>query len=528
MYKIVAPRLQALLILCALPGAPSGAFAQSSFDCAAPSPPTLVSPVVLGNGSAGSVTTSQLQQALDDGGPIRLNVGSSTLVVNPTLTVKRASVLDLAGASLSGGDARRVIEVQNPSNLTYTFALRNGSIVHGSTPTGSGAGLFKATGGPWQAVTIQLFDMGFNDNHAIVTAQDAGGGALYVVGAAEIATVRSQFVGNSGANGGALYSLGSKRVNLYDSAFVGNSATGSGGNPGNGGNGGAIGVDGDARFVNLCRVRLVANAANAYGAGLFTVTYGGASFTRLQDTTVQGNASTTNDKLAGGAYIQGSPIAISGSTFRANTAGGYAGLALFGAGGVLQGSIVNSTFVDNVANNGLGGAMSISGATALTLQNLTIARNRAPCSVCFAGGIANDSGSALTLRNVIFQDNTGGNAFNPWAMLHAAASGAGNLQWPQTRPGSGGQQEGAVAPGATFASANLGDPAANGGLTETMALPPGSAAIDAGSATGAPANDQRGAARFGAVDIGAYERQGDVIFRGGFEQASGLVPDGDD
>src|SRR6185312_12178604 len=99
MYKIVAPRLQALLILCALPGAPSGAFAQSSFDCAAPSPPTLVSPVVLGNGSAGSVTTSQLQQALDDGGPIRLNVGSSTLVVNPTLTVKRASVLDLAGAS---------------------------------------------------------------------------------------------------------------------------------------------------------------------------------------------------------------------------------------------------------------------------------------------------------------------------------------------------------------------------------------------------------------------------------------------
>jgi hypothetical protein len=518
MHKIVATGLPALPVLCALLGAPSASFAQSSFDCVAPSPPALVAPVVLGNGSAGSVTTAQVQQALDAGGPIRLNIGRSTLVVNPTLTVKRASVLDLAGASLSGGDARRVIEVQNPSNLTYTFALRNGSIIHGSTPTGSGAGLFKATGGPWQAVTVQLFDMGFGNNHAIASAQDEGGGALYIVGAAEIASVRTQFVGNSGANGGALYSLGSKRVNLYDSAFVGNTATGSGGNPGNGGNGGAIGVDGAARFVNLCRVRVVANAANAYGGGLFTVTYSDASFTRLQDTTVQGNASTTTDRLAGGAYIQGSPIAISGSTFRGNTAGGgAAGLALFGAGGVLQGSIVNSTFVDNIASHNLGGGMWISGATALTLQNLTIAGNRSTCDVCFAGGIANDSGSALTLRNVIFEDNTGGNAFNPWAMLHPAASGAGNLQWPQTRPGSGGQQESAVAPGSAFGDANLADPAANGGATETMALLPGSPALDSGSASGAPATDQRGASRFGGVDIGAYELQPDLIFRNGFE-----------
>jgi hypothetical protein len=390
-----------LFALAAL-AAPCTAFAQQSFDCAAPSPPAMVSPLVLGNGSAGSVTTAQLQQALDAGGPIRLNIGSSTLVVNPTLTVKRASVLDLAGASLSGGDARRVIDVQNPSNLTYTFALRNGSIVHGSTPTGSGAGLFKATGGPWQAVTIQLFDLHFANNHAIASAQDDGGGALYIVGAAELAIVHSEFSGNSGSNGGALYSLGSKRVNLYDSVFVGNTATGSGGNPGNGGNGGAIGVDGDARFVNLCRVRLIDNTAHAHGGGLFTVTYSGASFTRLQDATVQGNASSANDKLAGGAYIQGSPIAISGSTFRDNSASGYAGLALFGAGGVLQGSIVNSTFVENVASNGLGGAMSISGATALTLQNLTIARNRAPCDVCFAGGIPYACSSALTPRNGSF------------------------------------------------------------------------------------------------------------------------------
>jgi hypothetical protein len=102
-------------------------------------------------------------------------------------------------------------------------------------------------------------------------------------------------------------------------------------------------------------------------------------------------------------------------------------------------------------------------------------------------------------------------------MLHPAANGAGNLQWPQTRPGSGGQQESPVAPGTAFANANLADPAANGGATETMALPQASPAIDAGSAPGAPAVDQRGASRFGAVDIGAYERQPDLIFRNSFD-----------
>jgi hypothetical protein len=516
MYKRDAKRypgaalLFAGFVLCA------DCAAQAQFDCSAPATPAPASPIVLGNGTAGSVTTAQLQQALDAGGPIRLAIGASTLALNATLNITRASVLDLGGATLSGGNARRVIEVKNPSNLTYTFALEHGSVVNGSTPSASGAGLFKATGGPWQVVTIQIFDVHFANNHAIASAQDDGGGAIYVVGAAEIAVVHSIFDGNSGANGGALYSLGSKRVNLYDSTFSGNTATGSGGNPGSGGNAGAIGVDGDERFVNLCRVRLISNQAHAYGGGLFTVTYSGASYTRLQDSTVQGNASTATDKLAGGAYIQGSPLAISGSTFRDNTASGYAGLALFGAGGVLQGSIVNSTFVGNVANNGLGGAMSIQGATALTLENLTIARNSAPCAVCFAGGIANDSGAALTMRNVIFQDNTGGNAYNPWAMLHPAVIGGGNLQWPQTRPLSG-QSETAIAPGTLFGSANLADPAAHGGSTETMALASGSLAINAGVATGAPATDQRGYPRVGAVDSGAYEWQPDLIFRNAFD-----------
>jgi len=50
-----------------------------------------------------------------------------------------------------------------------------------------------------------------------------------------------------------------------------------------------------------------------------------------------------------------------------------------------------------------------------------------------------------------------------------------------------------------------------GGPTQTMALLPGSPAINAGANTGAPATDQRGISRDGAVDIGAFESRGFTI-----------------
>ena len=54
--------------------------------------------------------------------------------------------------------------------------------------------------------------------------------------------------------------------------------------------------------------------------------------------------------------------------------------------------------------------------------------------------------------------------------------------------------------------APLGD---YGGLTETMALLPGSPAIDAGtSGAGIPTTDQRGLPRVGQVNIGSVENQG--------------------
>lgn len=496
----------------------TGVHAQSNFNCVTPATPTLSAPVVLGNGSAGSVTTAQLQAALDVGGEIRLNIGTSTLALTQELVVSRGTTLDAQGAILSGQNAHRVIRVSNPGNLIYTFTLLNAQVNDGFSATQSGAGLWKPSPGEaWQVVTIRLFNTQFHHNYAVQTAQDDGGGAAYVIGAKEFTAVGSLFDDNRGSNGGAIYSLGSKLVNLFDSTLSNNSATGTGGNPGNGGNAGAMGVDGADRYVNLCRVRLLNNTSNAYGAGLFTTVYDQTSFTRILDSTIQGNNSTgTSNAHTGGVYLQGGPMSIRGSTFRANQAAGYGGLSLFDHGGVAtSGDITNCTFVGNTARTGLGGAMNLQATGGIVLQNLTIADNTAPCGVCFAGGISNSAGLNITMRNTVFRNNTGGNQFNPWALLNPV-SGSNNLQWPQVRPNSGGQQEAAVTPGAVFVDTNLGAPANNGGLTETLALPAGSAAINAGTATGAPVTDQRGYPRLGAVDIGAYEVS-DVIFRNGFD-----------
>lgn len=496
----------------------SVATAQPGFDCATPAPPSPASWTVLGNGQPGSVTPAQLQAALDTGGAIRLAIGASTLTLAQDLVIRRATVLDAGGAVLSGGLATRVLRVTNPDNLAYTFVLMNATISGGRTPTGSGAGLWKPTGGPWQAVSIHVFDSRFTDNHAIAVAQDDGGGGLYVVGADALVLVRTTVDNNRGANGGGVYSLGSRTINLFDSLVAGNSATGSGGNPGNGGNGGGIGVDGAQRNINLCRTRLVGNVASAYGGGLFTVAYDQASMLRLRDSTVQANNSVgTSNAHTGGVYHQGGPLEISGSTFRDNQAAGYGGLALFNHGGtVASATIVNSTFVGNLARTGLGGAIHVSATGGVLIQNTTIAHNRADCAVCFAGGIANSAGAPLTLRNVLFRDNTGGNAFNPWTLLNAPVAGSSNLQWPQVRPGSG-QAETAVTAGAVFADIALSGPADHGGLTETLALPVPSPAIDGGTATGAPPTDQRGRPRHGAPDIGAFEVQADLIFAHGFQ-----------
>jgi hypothetical protein len=72
-------------------------------------------------------------------------------------------------------------------------------------------------------------------------------------------------------------------------------------------------------------------------------------------------------------------------------------------------------------------------------------------------------------------------------------------------PGAGDQVGSAASP----LNPKVGPLANNGGLTFTLALLPGSPALDAGTAMGVPPTDQRGVARpqGAGVDIGAFEYQ---------------------
>ena len=103
-----APRLLALAVL----SAPALA-QQANFDCTPPPTPVLSHPTVLGNGSAGSVTTAALQTALNAGGDIRLNVGAGTIALTQELLIGKSATLDANGATLSGGGTHRVLHLTN-------------------------------------------------------------------------------------------------------------------------------------------------------------------------------------------------------------------------------------------------------------------------------------------------------------------------------------------------------------------------------------------------------------------------------
>lgn len=195
----------------------------------------------------------------------------------------------------------------------------------------------------------------------------------------------------------------------------------------------------------------------------------------IKNSTFRNNQAVFGNGSAGGAvFLEADSLTIEGSTFTGNTAA-HGAAVLFNDDREYDSlTIVNSTFTGNTAlESGVIGNSIGNGETAL--KNITVFNNTTAAeAVYFIGSAANK-----TIYNSIVSQNTGGNL-------------------------SGVTQ---IAPNLIGGNPLLGALAFNGGETETLALLPGSPAIDAGGATNAPAADQRGAARpFGAaVDLGAFE-----------------------
>lgn len=198
-----------------------------------------------------------------------------------------------------------------------------------------------------------------------------------------------------------------------------------------------------------------------------------------------------SDYAAGGAIFAQGPVVISGSTFEQNRAGGArepleqqaAGGAIFAQDVV---TVVNSTFIGNVAG---GGGVLYDGASGgaiyaqweVDLLNVTLSQNHAP-----GGTLAGEISAANSI--IAAQDlGCGGPIEDRGHNIDAGHS-----------CGFGSQSLSGVDP-------ILGAYGFHGGSTPTVALGAGSPAIDAADRSTCPSTDQRGFARVGPCDIGAYE-----------------------
>ena len=240
-----------------------------------------------------------------------------------------------------------------------------------------------------------------------------------------------------------------------------------------------------------------------YGAGIYNCP---SSTLTLINTTISNNSA-----LIGGAICNGGTLTIVDSTIGGNVARQHEGGGIANYGTL---TITNSTFSGNIARSSLlgsvaggilnGGLFQSSGT--LAINNSTLSGNVARGGK--GGGIFNVKGSTVVLQNSIVANNTGGNC-------HGAVTSHGyNLS-------SDGTCDFDRAGDLNDTDPKLGQLRNNGGPTKTLALLPGSAAIDSGNPNGCTdgkgnllKTDQRGEPRpdkedESGCDRGAYERQTD-------------------
>ncbi len=219
----------------------------------------------------------------------------------------------------------------------------------------------------------------------------------------------------------------------------------------------------------------------------------------------QSTVSLSSASVGGGILsTNASSLVVLGSTLTGNAALTGGGIANRGSTlKIINSTLFNNSATDSAATSG-GGAIEIGLSTSVTqIINSTIAGNNAFTSS--KSGIYQKDGT-LTVQNTIVANNTGG---GNCAFVGGTFTDGGNNLESAATCGFGGAVGQGVNP-------LLGSLASNGGPTQTMALLPGSPAINRGSNAkavdqngSALTTDQRGAGFnriFGAlVDVGAYE-----------------------
>lgn len=238
------------------------------------------------------------------------------------------------------------------------------------------------------------------------------------------------------------------------------------------------------------------NGTFGYGGGIYNCP---SSTLTLINTTISENSAEI-----GGAICNGGALMIINSTFSGNVAHGPKGGGIANYGFL---SITNSTFSGNSSGGLAGGILNgglFQSAGTILINNSTFSGN----SAGDGGGIFNVKGSMVFVHNSIVANNAGENCHGTFNSIGYNLSSDNSCTFDD-------------AGDLNNTDPLLGPLQNNGGPTETMALLPGSPAIDAGNPRGCRdgkgpllKTDQRGEPRPDredktGCDIGAYERQSD-------------------
>ena len=226
-----------------------------------------------------------------------------------------------------------------------------------------------------------------------------------------------------------------------------------------------------------------------------------------------------NDIDGGGAVKNYGAVTATNCTFSGNSAGSGGAIYNYWRDGVATGilNVTGCTFSGNSATfgaaiyNAEGGTATVTGSTFsgnsaaaygggiynygdLTVTNSTFSGNSATYD---GAGILNLHTSTAAIRNSIVANSSGSNCLGTFVNAPTSRNNVADDD------SCGGTLKGFT----NSPTILLGPLGSYGGSTQTIPLLPGSYAIDRGSATYCPSTDQRGVARVGTCDIGAFESQ---------------------
>lgn len=252
---------------------------------------------------------------------------------------------------------------------------------------------------------------------------------------------------------------------------------------------------------------------------------------------------TVRNGRAGGSTLNGGAIHFSGASLTAEGVDFSGNRSAFGSGGAVYASAAvnfeNSVFAANRAD--MGGAFEVWDGP-LRVSNTTVAGTEGNNTVIVFGGAAGARArlvnatvvgnqargiqlrmnASLSLTNSLLAGNGGYDVGATDSATVDLATSFNNVIGVQSRTGLSDGVDGNRV-GVTDALAGpLGD---HGGAIRTVALLPGSPALNAGTADGedVPATDARGRARVGTPDVGAFESRGFSLTRAGGNGQSATV-----